>query len=65
MKKFNYLFGVVLGERIYKHTDNLSETLQYPALRAVDGQHLADLTCMTLLCLYTPAPIQHLKLHCD
>lgn len=28
MTLFNYFFGIVLGERILKHTDNLSRTLQ-------------------------------------
>ena len=29
---FDFLFGLVLGEHILKHTDNLSKTLQCPAL---------------------------------
>ena len=34
MTKFEYLFGVFLGECILKHTDNLSKTLQNPSLSA-------------------------------
>ena len=32
MEKFEFLFGVLLGELILKHTDNLSKTLQFAAL---------------------------------
>ena len=32
----------------FKHTDNLSKTLQSPSLMAAEGQKLADLTCQTL-----------------
>ena len=39
MMTFDYLFGLVLGERILKHTDNLSKTLQNPALTASEGQN--------------------------
>jgi hypothetical protein len=31
MSTFSYLFGVLLGECVLKHTDNLSKTLQSPA----------------------------------
>ena len=48
MKSFDYLFGMVLGEHLLKHTDNLSKTLQSPSLTASDGQHIADLTVKTL-----------------
>ena len=48
MEKFEFLFGLVLGIRILKHTDNLSKTLQSPELTAADGQKLANLTCQTL-----------------
>ena len=37
MEKFEFLFGVVLGARILKHTDNLSKTLQSPSLTAAEG----------------------------
>ena len=40
MEKFELLFGLVLGIRILKHTDNLSKTLQYPELTTADGQKL-------------------------
>ena len=28
MKTFDYFFGILLGERLFAHTDNLSKTLQ-------------------------------------
>lgn len=48
MKTFDYLFGMVLGERLLKHTDNLSKTLQNPSLTASEGQQIAQLTIETL-----------------
>ncbi len=48
MTKFSYLFGVVLGECILTHTDNLSKTLQNPCLTASEGYSIAELTCQTL-----------------
>ncbi len=48
MTKFSFLFGLILSEKILQHTDNLSKTLQTPALTASEGQEIADLTCQTL-----------------
>ena len=48
MERFEYLFGLVLGKRVLKHTDNLSKTLQSPSLTAAEGQHIAELTRKTL-----------------
>lgn len=48
MQTFRYFFGLVLGERILKHTDNLSKTLQNQSLTASEGQQVAELTCQTL-----------------
>ena len=45
---FEYLFGLVLGEWILKHTDNLNKTLQNPSLTASEGQQVAEPTCRTL-----------------
>ena len=49
MTKFEYLFGVMLGECILSHTDNLSKTLQNPKLTSSEGQSIAELTCQTLV----------------
>ena len=48
MSTFNFLFCVVLWERILNHTNNLSTTLQSPSLTAADAHSIADLTCKTL-----------------
>ena len=48
MTTFEYFFGLLLGECILKHTDNLSKTLQNPSLSASDSQETAELTCRTL-----------------
>ena len=40
MTTFTYFFGLVLGERILKHTDNLSKTLQNPSLLHLKGKKL-------------------------
>eukprot|EP00731_Ephydatia_muelleri_P003599 Em0001g3599a len=43
MGTFNYLFGVMLGYEILRHTDNLSKALQQEALTASEGQELGKL----------------------
>lgn len=48
MERFDFLFGLCLGECIMRHTDNLSKTLQSPSVSAADSQVLARLTCTTL-----------------
>ena len=44
MKKFDFFFGLNLSQRIFSHTDNLSETLQKAGMSATSGQHNAKLT---------------------
>ena len=48
MKKFDYFFGIMLGELILNHTDNLSRTLQKTTISAAQGQSVAKLTVATL-----------------
>ncbi len=48
MTTFQYLYGVMLGELILNHTDNLSRTLQKHDISAAEGQEVADLTVQTL-----------------
>ena len=48
MRSFNYLFGVMLGQSILRHTDNLSEGLQNEELAASEGQSMAKVTVDTL-----------------
>lgn len=47
MQKFNFIFGVILGERILKHADNISKTLQHRDLSAAEAQAIAELTVKT------------------
>ena len=48
MTSFEFYFGLLLGEHVLKHTNNLSKTLQNPSLSASDSQEIAELTCKTL-----------------
>ena len=48
MSRFDFLFGLVLAEKLLQHTDNLNKTLQAPSLTASEGQQVADLTCTSL-----------------
>ena len=47
------MFGLVLGECVLRHMDNLNKTLRSPKLntsvtKASEGQRIAELTCLTL-----------------
>ena len=53
MNRFDFLFGLVLAERLLQHTDNLSGTLQSPSLTASEGQQVADFTSKTLIQIRT------------
>ena len=44
MKKFDFFFGLNLSQRIFSHTDTLSETLQKAGMSATSGKHNAKLT---------------------
>ena len=48
MHKFDFLFGVLLGELILRHSDNLSKTLQQKTFSAAEGQQVARLTVEVL-----------------
>ena len=47
-RMFNYFFGVLLGELILRHSDNLSKTLQSTKLSASEGQRIAEMTVIAL-----------------
>ena len=49
MGKFDFYFGVSLGELIFQHCDNLSRTLQSGDISAAEGQQIAAMTCKTLM----------------
>ena len=48
MRKFDFLFGVMLGAMTLKHIDNLSKTMQHKDLSATEAQEIARLTITTL-----------------
>ena len=48
MNRFDFLFGLVLAERLLQHTDYLSKTLQTPSQTASESQQVADLTCKAI-----------------
>ena len=48
MRSFDYLFGVMLGQSILRHTYNLSKGLQHEDLAASEGQSMAKVTVDTL-----------------
>ena len=43
MKTFGFLFGLMLAERILKHTDNLSKTIQASSISAVEACSLSQM----------------------
>ena len=48
MKTFQFFYGAVLGEKLLRHYDNLSKTLQHNQISAAEGQQLAQMTVRTL-----------------
>ena len=48
MKTFAYIFGIVLGDLILQHSDNLSCTLQKADISAAQGQKVTSMTIQTL-----------------
>ena len=48
LEKFDFLFGVMLGEKVLQLKDNLSRTLQIKELSASEGYAAACLTCDAL-----------------
>ena len=48
MEKFDYFFGISLGELLLKHSDNLSKTLQSSKMSASEGQEVAKMASSTL-----------------
>ena len=53
MQKFEFLYGVMLGQLILSHSDNLSHTLQKSDISAAEGQQVAELVVRTLQQLRT------------
>ena len=48
MEKFDYYFGLKLGNLLYPHTDKLSQTLQSEKMSAVSSKRLSMLTVKTI-----------------
>lgn len=48
MQKFEYYFGIYLGDLILRHSDNLSKTLQKTDISASEGYEVAKMTLQTL-----------------
>ena len=51
MSTFSFYFGLVLGEMLLRHSDNLSKTLQHEKMSAAEGQMIANMTSATLASL--------------
>ena len=47
MRSFNFFFGVLLGELILRHSDNLSRALQGSHVSAAEGQKITKMTVKT------------------
>ena len=48
MVSFEFFYGLVLGEMLLRHTDNLSRTIQKEHTSAAEGQAVAAMTTTTL-----------------
>ena len=55
MNPFSFYFGLVLGEMLLCHSDNLNKTLQHDKLSAAEGQAIAVMTNTTLASLRNDA----------
>ena len=48
MASFDFFYGLVLGEMLLRHSDNLSRTIQKQHISAAEGQAVAEMTTSTL-----------------
>lgn len=53
MTRFDFFFGVSLGELLLNHSDNLSRTLQASSMSAAERQKIANMTVKTLQAIRT------------
>ena len=60
--KLDFYYGVVLGELILCHTDNLSHALQKSDISATEGQNVTGLV-MKMLQSLTPSPLNYSSKH--
>ena len=52
MEKFSFLFGIIVGEKLFTITDTLSKALQKKTMCAIEAKRLAAVTLSTLNRLY-------------
>ena len=55
MNTFSFYFGLLLGEMLLRHSDNLNKSLQHDKLSAAEGQAIAVMTNTTLASLSNDA----------
>ena len=48
MRRFGFFFGVMLSNKILRHSDNLSKTLEKDEMSAAEGQSVAEMTAKML-----------------
>ena len=48
METFDFLFGVLIGELLLCHSDNLTKTLQSKDISAAEAQQIVFMTFKTL-----------------
>ena len=53
METFQFFFGMLLAEMVFRHTDNLCKTSQKPELSSLQGYETAMLTVKTLQSIRT------------
>lgn len=44
MEKFSFLFGIVIGEKLFRITDTFSKALQKKTMYAMEAKRLAAVT---------------------
>ena len=60
MRNFTLFIGLLLGELVLRHTDNLSRTLLHVSMSAAKGQNIAAMTITTLKSIHNDASFDHL-----
>ena len=60
MRNFTFFFGLLLGELVLRHTDNLSRTLQHVSMSAAEGQKVAVMTVTILKSIRNDASFDQL-----
>ncbi len=65
MKEFRFLFCLILAERLLKHSDNLSKSMQATYMPAVEAKQLSELCIKVLQSLLLPMMIDANILDCS